>query len=151
MAGYFDSTDFVNPMPPSIRRATAGAEHGRFEPPNPHTCDACLTPFANGVQLLEHARAAGHLPFRCKCGMFLSRKDALERHVKSMAPVSSERCPQCSKSFKRWDHVEQHLKAYHKVPHQFLYITLAIGQKMPLISLFMTGYSCIYIYALSRY
>ncbi|RFU34071.1 hypothetical protein B7463_g2321, partial [Scytalidium lignicola] len=72
---------------------------------------------------VNHANTTSHLAFLCpdlECTMAFSRADVLRRHYMTKHEANAARypCPHCKKykgssSFKRKDHLVQHLQGYH--------------------------------------
>lgn len=112
-AGSPDET-FDSEMSPSNPN-----EHGRVQFAHPNTCMECLESFEKPYLLYDHCRDESHAIFMCKCGKRFTRDDVLFRHVRSTQPdLQKHACPYCKsrpggKSFKRKDHLTQHIRGYH--------------------------------------
>lgn len=92
-------------------------EHSRIDSHAANTCATCSNSFSNNSQLEQHAAKFKHGAYLCICGKAFSRLSALRRHIEESPQVYEYQCPLChdTKSFKRRDHVEQHLRLVHRV------------------------------------
>lgn len=99
-------------------------EHGRVQSADPNTCMECQETFENPTHLIFHSLAESHSPFMCKCRKIFTRRDVLDRHVKAHQPeLQKYACPYCKsglgrKSFKRKDHLTQHIRGYHHIGNE---------------------------------
>ncbi|KAF2147512.1 uncharacterized protein K452DRAFT_262052 [Aplosporella prunicola CBS 121167] len=91
-------------------------------PPELKTCHQCGQSFSNIASLGNHAASTGHAAFVCSengCELSFSRFDVLRRHQKShLSGTARFPCKYCKKhrgadSFKREEHLMQHLRNYH--------------------------------------
>lgn len=97
-----------------------------------HTCAAegCHRVFPNGSKLKDHAKKTGHKAFQCVCSKGFSRLGSLTRHVdeyreseagKYRCPLKSEyrykKSEPCAGTFKRLNHLEQHLRSKNRFGH----------------------------------
>ncbi|KAF2671514.1 hypothetical protein BT63DRAFT_412536 [Microthyrium microscopicum] len=86
-----------------------------------HSCAKCKEAFARALDLEEHAKTTKHKPFACSnCNTCFSRQDALTRHREVHGSPKLYPCPECEKyrgdaSFRRRDHLRQHLRKKHRV------------------------------------
>lgn len=96
-------------------------EHERVESAWPNTCMECSESFGSNNALNDHGSIESHTAFMCKCGKGYTRSDVLDRHLKSYQPALRKyTCPHCKsnsggKSFKRKDHLTQHIRGYHHI------------------------------------
>lgn len=96
-------------------------KHGHVQSAHPNTCMECQESFRNTSDLISHGLNEEHAPFMCKCGKSFTRDDVLRRHVKAYQPeLQKYACPHCKsgpgrKSFKRKDHLTQHIRGYHHI------------------------------------
>ena len=96
-------------------------DHERVTLADPNACVECSQSFANGWLLGEHCSDEAHAGFMCKCGKGYARLDVLNRHLKTYQPdLRKYTCPHCNshnggKSFKRKDHLTQHIRGYHHI------------------------------------
>lgn len=96
-------------------------EHGSVQSAQPNTCKECEESFETPGLLSDHVWRELHAPFMCKCGKRFTRGDVLNRHVMTNRPESQKyACPYCKscpggKSFKRKDHLIQHIRGYHHI------------------------------------
>lgn len=99
-------------------------EHGRVQSAHPNTCMECQETFENSYALFFHGKKESHSPFMCKCRKSFTRRDVLDRHVKTHQPeLQKYACPYCKsgpgrKSFKRKDHLTQHVRGYHHIGNE---------------------------------
>lgn len=96
-------------------------EHGLVQSARPNTCMECQESCISVEHLIKHGWIEAHAPFMCKCGKNYTRDDVLRRHVKAYQPeLQKYACPHCKsgpgrKSFKRMDHLTQHIRGYHHI------------------------------------
>jgi uncharacterized Zn-finger protein len=96
---------------------TAG--HSRLEPTSPYQCVECKQSLPTKADLLRHGKAQQHRPYGCECGIFFSRLDVLNRHLKSFGTdIPLYPCKYCRRhrgenGFRRLDHYKQHVRNYH--------------------------------------
>lgn len=96
-------------------------EHERVQSAHPNTCMECLESFKDPIVLFVHYKRESHTPFMCKCRKRFTRLDVLVRHVRTnKAEAQKYACPHCKscpggKSFKRKDHLTQHIRGYHHI------------------------------------
>ena len=97
----------------------ATGEHGHVRETSTKVCDECGDLHESHASLDRHARASKHSAYRCKCTKLFSRLDVLERHLKNYQ-VGGPRypCHYCKlhrgqSSFRRKEHLTQHLQGYH--------------------------------------
>lgn len=97
--------------------------HGRAVADNQFRCVECNTLCSSKADLLRHAKEAQHRPYGCECGVLFSRLDVLNRHLESLDleepkfPCEYQNCKRHrgSNGFRRFDHLNQHLRNYHHV------------------------------------
>lgn len=80
-----------------------------------HACRECDEVFTTGYRLEEHAKKYNHRCYVCTvpgCGKSYCRRDVLLRHTLKHK-TSKLPCKVCQKSFKRKDHLFQHLRSQH--------------------------------------
>lgn len=88
------------------------------------TCMECFQTFRADTYLNFHATSESHTAFMCKCGKGYTRLDVLSRHLDSYRPeLPKFKCPHCKsnsggKSFKRKDHLTQHIRGFHSIDTQ---------------------------------
>ncbi|MCJ1349904.1 hypothetical protein MMC31_008147 [Peltigera leucophlebia] len=108
----------------SISSEISPENHDDHEPVKsafPNTCMECNQSFKKVNDLYYHCRRESHAAFMCKCGERYTRSDVLNRHVKTNRPEPQKyTCPHCKsrrggKSFKRKDHLTQHIRGYHHI------------------------------------
>lgn len=86
-----------------------------------HTCaeEGCRRVCSNGRKLQEHAKVTGHKAYQCVCGKCFSKLCSLGRHLDESRDdgEGKYKCPNCKsvRGFKRLNHLEQHLHAWHRV------------------------------------
>ena len=96
-------------------------DHERVKPADPNACMECSQSFSNPSQLGQHCSDEVHTGFMCKCGKGYARLDVLYRHLTTYDPdLRKYTCPHCNshsgrKSFKRKDHLTQHIRGYHHI------------------------------------
>ncbi|KAI1276315.1 hypothetical protein F5Y07DRAFT_399573 [Xylaria sp. FL0933] len=84
-------------------------------------CGECNETFQDETKLLKHAKHQKHSPYACSCGIRFARNDTLTRHLKSFTEARVKYpCTLCKRhrdkaSFRRRDHLVQHLRGYHKL------------------------------------
>ena len=86
-----------------------------------HRCKACDSPFLTASSLEVHARDLCHKTFACSepgCDKSYCRMDLYTRHKKDHKPSEMHHCAFCPrnrvKSFKRKDHLTQHVRNCHR-------------------------------------
>ncbi|RYP57665.1 hypothetical protein DL770_010611 [Monosporascus sp. CRB-9-2] len=85
------------------------------------SCTECLHEFTNTAQLNKHAKGTSHHAYGCICGSKFTRLDALNRHITNKSSDAPQYpCGYCyrhqgTNGFRRYDHLVQHLKGYHKI------------------------------------
>jgi len=82
-------------------------------------CSECSLMFPlrannSSLSLTQHASRSKHKSFRCICGNSYNRKDVLKRHIIAADSAESDfHCHLCDRSFRRKDHLTQHLGGFH--------------------------------------
>ena len=93
-------------------------DHG-YQSQSRLTCSECNERFDSQWTLYHHARDQQHALYICKCGEGFSRSDVLDRHLKNYVKDAQKfpctYCKRGDRSFKRRDHLTQHLRAYHHI------------------------------------
>jgi uncharacterized Zn-finger protein len=89
--------------------------HGNLHPGLDIVCQDCDLHFPTRSKLDIHSKESLHNAYRCLCGEAFSRSDVLERHIMSTRPGLETECPYCAETFRRPDHVLQHIKGYHRI------------------------------------
>ncbi|MCJ1316490.1 hypothetical protein MMC15_001811, partial [Xylographa vitiligo] len=114
--------------PVSEQRVTSieaeNADHGPAESTSGSVCHECGVDFGVTSSLDCHAWEVMHEVRRCKCGKGFTRIGDLARHLQNFQRGSAKfPCTHCrrhrgDKSFKRKDHLTQHLRNYHHIDVQ---------------------------------
>lgn len=123
---YFPKAQSRNPNDESISSAISSTNHDDHQPVSlnsafPNTCMECSQSFEFARQLFYHCTDESHAAFMCTCGERFTRSDVLNRHVNTHQPEPPKyQCPYCKsrrggKSFKRKDHLTQHIRGYHHI------------------------------------
>lgn len=120
---YFPQTQSTSPDEAinSEMSPTNQDEHERVKSAYRNTCMECSEPFKSLNLLNDHGARESHTVFMCKCGKGYTRSDVLDRHLKSYQPeLRKYTCPHCKshsggKSFKRKDHLTQHIQGFHHI------------------------------------
>lgn len=126
---YFPQTQSISPDEAinSEMSPTNQDEHERAESAHPNTCMECSESFMDLRDLNNHGARESHTAFMCKCGKGYTRSDVLDRHLRSYQPeLRKYTCPHCKsnsggKSFKRKDHLTQHIRGFHHIGTQEFY------------------------------
>ncbi|KAI1388505.1 uncharacterized protein F4822DRAFT_443440 [Hypoxylon trugodes] len=86
----------------------------------PFACVECNKEFGTRQELNKHAETKQHRCCQCSCEALFARTDALDRHCSYFGKDNQDfPCRFCknhrgSHSFRRRDHLVQHLRGYHK-------------------------------------
>jgi hypothetical protein len=94
--------------------------HRKVENYGAIVCNECSLHFADDSALDFHTRQTQHGPHACICGVTFTRLDDVDRHLQTFNPMMLYPCSYCNKhsgpnSFKRQDHLSQHLRGYHNI------------------------------------
>lgn len=117
--GYWpglDDSQLRQECEPASTPSTAPQVSRRPNQKGPYPCIICFEQYKTLEALEQHAKSEAHRVYRCPvldCPKTFYRRDSYARHKSQHTASETQVCSWCFKSFKRKDHLDQHVRKLH--------------------------------------